>query len=243
MHTPKSYVLLKDRVAPDQVQVTYTPISNRPIDPSIEDSLEKIWLQHLKAARQKGMKLHDSEAYRLNAFQSHSGHLSLELAPVNYRTHAAMKSFYDNPQLSERYFDKTLVADSLIRTVDGKYIFGKVDKVAEHATYLIGGTCAKYRVEIANASDLFEFARNRVGEVLNIAKSKIIVGNLMGIIQNEIGCVHAIFDTQVALSSDEIMKNFRPNSGVSELVAIDEADVAAYLARSEGYVAAVADLL
>jgi hypothetical protein len=239
----ESYISLKGKFTADQVQVTYTPTSNRLIDPSIEASLEKLWSQQLKAAEQKGMKLYDSEAYRLNSFQSSLGYLNLELAPVNYRTHAAMKSFYGNPQLTERYFDKTFVADSLIKANDGKYILGKVDKVVERATYLIGGTCAKSRVEIANALDLFEYARKRVSGILSIAESKVLADTLMGIIQNEIGCVHVIFDARVALSSNEIIAAFQPNNGVSELVVIDEVDITAYLARSEGYVAAVAGLL
>lgn len=162
-------------------------------------------------------------------FHKNQGRLSLELAPGHYRTHAAMKSFYDNPRVTEQYFDKTLVADSLIRSTDDKYILGKVDKVAERAVYLIGGTCAKSRVTITSAADLFEFARQRVSEVLNVAESSVATSALVGLVQNEIGCIHAIFDTQVALSSDEIMTSFQPNNSVDELITVDEIDIATYL--------------
>ncbi len=243
MSKQKSHVLLKAEFLVDQVDITSTLTSNRLINPSIESAIEQEWVRQLKIAAQKRIHLYDSEAYRLNMFQTEAGRLDLELAPVSYKVHAAMKNLYNDARITEQHLDRTLVADSIIKTMDGKCVLGKVNKIAENAVYLIGGTCAKSRMEITCGADFFNFTRKRASEILCIAESAVSIQRLIGIVQNEVGCVNAIFDTRVALLSSEVVGAFQPNNGVSELIMIDEAKIAAYLAESEEYVTAVADLL
>jgi hypothetical protein len=238
-----SYVTLGGVFSAEQVDIIYTPISNRLTSYPIESAIENAWAIQLEAAKQKGMQLYDSEAYRLNAFQVRAGRLGLELAPISYKIHAAMKSLHGDPRISEQHLDKTLVVDSLLKTMDGKYIFGKVDKVVESAVCLIGGSCAKSRVEISSTADLFKYAQIRAAQVLGIAGSIVTINDLIGLIQNEVGCVNAIFDTTVALTADSILDTFHPSNAVSDLIVVDESRLGAYLAKGDGYIVAVAALL
>lgn len=238
----RSHVIAQGEFVSDQVVIS-TGQSNRTVNVAIEARIEELWAEQLETARQKGLQLYDSQAYRLNACQQDTGHISLELALINYKIHAAMKALHNEPNVHEEHFDKTLVADSLVKTSDNKYVFMHVRKVVEDTVYLVGGTCAESRMAIHASYDFFAFMKAKIADILNVPESAIHVSLLFGLIQNEVGCVNAIFDTQVDLSSQDIINAFVPRNGVNDLVMVDAASVKSYVAKAEGYVAAVAELL
>jgi hypothetical protein len=84
--------------------------------------------------------------------------------------------------------------------------------------------------------------RAKVELILRTGEERIEVGQLLGLIQNEVGCVHAIFDVQVDANSEEILQRFVPGNGVAGLEVVPAGDVVRFLQHGEGYVPSVAPL-
>jgi len=217
--------------------------SNRESTPRLEEKIDKVWRNQQEKARRQGYDLWDAEGYRLNELSVDGDVIVLEIADVPYHIHSAMKELHTDPQFREENYDKLIVADALIRTSDGFYIFAQVDKVAEQEVVLVGGSCTKERLKLTTSKDLFDFIHQRVADVLNISRPVIAPPTLRGVIQNNMGYINLIFSVQLSVSSKELTKKFTPNSGVSGLVFVKEFELKTFLRTSRGYIRTLTPLI
>lgn len=238
----RSRLLLKDTFSSEQIDIVLAP-SNRTTTPQFEQQIEDTWGRQLVKAQRRGDQLWDTEAYRLNNFSVQDGRLQLELATVAYRVHSALKELHSEPRISEKHADKLLVADALVRTNDGMYIVARVDKVSEQAVVLLGGSCTKGRLPKLNSKALFDFAVDRLATVLNVSKKSLEPPVLKGVILNEVGSAHLIFEVAASCSSEDLAQNFISNNGISELIFVKESDLPQFLASADGYIKETARLL
>ena len=238
-----SRVILAGSFTPDHIEIRHDAISNRLVDPALEADIDAEWARQLELASQRGLTLYDASVYRLNTLSPQDNALTLHLAPVPYRIHATMKTLHTDPRIREGHVDKVLIADAMIRTCDDFYLFAHIRKLVEDTIYLIGGSCTPERQILANATDLWNYMRSKIDLILRTGEQRIEVGSLIGFIQNEVGCVHAIFDTRVDATHDEILRRFQPGNGVGGLEPVPAPEVVAFLESGQGYVPSVAPLL
>jgi hypothetical protein len=217
--------------------------SNRTVDPDIELLIEREWQRQLERAAARGATYYDSETYRLNDFAEEGNSIVLYLAPAAYRIHAAMKAIHDDPRIAEEHFDRQIVVDSIVRTMDDYFVLHSVEKVVETETYLIGGSCSKSRTVIESASDLVVDLLNHVDRVLGLDESERAIGDLRGIVQNEIGCVHVIFDVRVTLTSNELWERFVPGPVSKAIEVVPQQDIQQWIADASGYMRVMSDLV
>lgn len=237
-----SKLLLQGTFRANQVSIRHT-ISSRLTDPALEKRIDNIWQAQQAKGKERGDTLWDAEAYRLNGCSIEGGKLVLEVAPIQYKVHAAMKELHSEPDISEAHLDRLLATDALIKTSDSKYILGQADKVAEQGVILLGGSCSKQRVTLTSASDLFNFVRKRIADLLAISGNDLGEPMLRGIVLNEHGGVSLVFYITTPLSSQTINERFLPNNGVSSLVFVEKEKLRDYLLSAEGYVKEVNRLI
>jgi len=238
-----SHVLCSGMFFPNHIVVTHDAKSERVILPDLDALIDQEWARQQELARERGLPLYDANVYRLNDVTAGDDGLALHLAPEPYRAHATMKTLHVMPMIQDEHVDRVLVADALIRTRDNMFLFGHIQKLIETRTYLIGSTCTPERQVIATASDLWKYILQRVDLVLGIGQKRIWVGPLLGFVQDEVGCVHAIFDTEVDATHEEILERFQPGNGVGGLECVPADQLLPFLEAGEGYVPAVAAIL
>lgn len=217
--------------------------SNRTIDPEIERLIESEWQRQLEAAVQRDVIYYDSESYRLNDFEIVDGEMVLHLAPGAYRVHAAMKAIHTNPRIGERHVDRQLIVDAIVHTGDGHVVLHTVEKVVETETYLVGGSCSKSRTVIESGADLVAYMLERVDSVLGLAADERVIGDLRGIVQNEIGCSHAIFDVFTSLKADEVQTRFQPGPTSKSVVIVRSSEILDWICGASGYMNVIEDLM
>jgi hypothetical protein len=194
-------------------------------------------------AARSGATYYDSEGYRLNDFAITDAGIELHLAPIAYRVHAAMKAIHTTPGIRERHLDRQVIVDSLIHTSDHCVVLHTVEKVVETETYMIGGSCSKSRTWIETGQDLADYALDRVDSVLGLHPEERELTALVAIVQNEIGCVHTVFDVALALTSGEIRDRFRPGPTTKALEIIPANDYSDWLAAASGYMAVMGPIV
>jgi len=238
-----SRVTLSGSFSPDQVTIRHDPVSDRIIHPELEAKLDREWERQQRLAAERGVTLYDAPVYRLNAHHLHGDTLTLHLAPEPYRIHSTLKALHNDRLIREDHVDKVLIADALIRTRDDVYLFAHIRKLVEHTTYLIGGSCTPERQILTTSTDLWNYMRSKIDLILRTGEARIQVGMLLGFIQNEVGCIHAIFDTEVDATYEEILEHFQPGNGVGGLECVPAERLVPFLESGEGYVPAVAPLV
>jgi hypothetical protein len=235
----QSHVILQGAFTPGNIILRHDDCSNRVLDPVVEAKIEAEWSRQQDAARQRGLTLFDSASYRLNSFHPEGDQLTLHLAMMPYRVHAAMKSLFRDPAVRDEHLDKVLVVDALLRTVDDYFVFVTVEKVVEEPTSLIGGTCSDSRMPIGTSPDLFAYSLERVRAVIRVENDALAIPRLMGLVQNEIGYVHAIFDVRLGIDHKQAQAAFTPAYGKTALMTVHRRAMPDFLAASHGYVRAL----
>jgi hypothetical protein len=210
-------------------------VSTRAVDSVIEEMIELEWQRQLDVAAKSGKTYYDAEGYRLNDFTVTGQGIELRLAPVAYRVHAAMKALHTRPEVRAEHLDRTVIVDSLIRTTDRCVVLHTVEKVVESETYMVGGSCSKSRMAIKSGDDLAAYALDRVDAVLGLAPAERELTALVALVQNEIGCVHTVFDVGLTLTSGELRERFRPGATSKALEILPLADYRSWLAGASGY--------
>jgi hypothetical protein len=200
----------------------------------IESLIDSEWARQLERAAERGATYYDSETYRLNDFVAEGDRIVLNFAPAAYRIHAAMKAIHDDPRIGEEHVDRQVIVDSIVRTSDNCFVLHTVEKVVETETYLIGGSCSKSRTRIDSAADLAAYALDRVDHVLGLRESERDTGDFRGIVQNEIGCVHVIFDVRTKLTASALLDRFEPGPVSKAIEIIPESNVQQWIADAGG---------
>lgn len=238
----KSRLLATGHFSSKKVNVNLN-LSNRQVSPELEKQIDTIWAEHTFKAKIGGKELYDSECYRLNSLATNDGVLSLDLGPVQYKVHAALKELWTSELVDENNCDKLIIVDSLLKTSDGYFVLGSYNKIVEQdEVYFIGGSCSKSRYEIQAAADLFAYLNQRLERVLCIKQIDIKESTLVGVIFNRIGCVNIIFHVKLSVSREVLECQFRPNSGVSQLVFVKAEGIRSFLSKAENYISAASEL-
>lgn len=212
--------------------------SSRVVDPAIERLVDEVWSAQLADAAARGLPLGDAPAYRLERAVERGDVLELTLALEPYRVHSALKTLHRDPRVRLEHHDRMLVADGLVRTADGHYLLLSTPKVTGVELQLVGGTASPAQRELRTADDLFGFMTQRVVRALDVAEAEVDVRGIVGLVEQDIGCVNAVFDVRLGVAADRV--SVRDGS---ELVAVPAADLPGFLTAGPAYLPSVAALL
>lgn len=237
---PESRVLWAGRVPLAQVRVSAGTESTRAIEPAVEALIEAEWARQLADASAAGQTYYDAPAYRLNDFVANEAGIELRLGQVPYRVHAAMKRLHTDSRIAEEHTDRTLIVDSVLRTADRQFVLHQVEKVVETETYLIGGSCSVSRMTIGRSEDLVAYALDRVDAITGLRPGERELAAFIGLVQNEIGCVHAIFAVETLLTAADMRTRFVPGATSKALEIIPAAAMPGWIATARGYMAVMA---
>lgn len=213
-------------------------ISSRVVDPSVEQLVEGVWSAQLAEAGRQGLPLQDAPAYRLERAVDRAGVLELSLALCPYRVHSALKALHRDPRIRAEHHDRTLVADGLVLTKDDHYLLLSTPKVTGVELQLVGGTASPGQRELRTGDDLFGFMSQRVERALGVAEEAVEVRGVVGLLEQEIGCVNVVFDVRLDVVAESVAA--RDGSG---LVVVPALGLRSFLAEGPGYLPSVAALL
>ncbi|GEP32973.1 hypothetical protein NSZ01_07410 [Nocardioides szechwanensis] len=79
--------------------------------------------------------------------------------------------------------------------------------------------------------------RQRVVRALDVTEAEVDVRGVVGLVEQEIGCVNAVFDVRLGVAADRV--SARDGSG---LVVVPAADLPGFLADGPGYLPLVGAL-
>jgi hypothetical protein len=239
--TLESRLLWSGAIGVEAIDVVSEATSTRTVDADIEAAIDAEWQRQLDEAAARGFAIYDAPAFRLNGYEIAGDRISLRLATIPYRYHAAFKAIHTRSDLRDDHADRVLIADSVIRTADGQIVMHTVEKVVESETYLIGGTCSTSRIAITRGADLAAYVLDRVDAVTGLREGERAIGDLVALVQNEIGCVHAIFDVHTSLSASAMVARFAPGATSKALVVVPGERMRDWCLEARGYMRVLAD--
>lgn len=212
--------------------------SSRAVEAEVEQAVATVWADQRRVAHQRGLRLEDAPAYRLEHHACREGRLELGLALEPYRVHSAMKVLHRDPRVQSRHHDRILVADALVTSADGQVLLLRAPKPTGVELQLVGGTASPAQRAIACAEDLFLFARERVLRALDGTRGLVEVREVRGLVEHEVGCVNVVIDVQLAVPAAEVLAR-----DGAELVVVPATSLREFLRDAPGYLPAVADLV
>lgn len=222
----------------ERVRIHLATTSSRVVDPAVEQAVDETWAAQLAAAAARGLPLTDAPAYRLESAVERDDVLELTVTLEPYRLHSAMKVLHRDPRVRAEHHDRILVADGLVRTVDGHCVLLSTPKVTGEELQLVGGTASPGQREIATGDDLFAFMSQRVERGLGVGVEDVEVRGVLGLVRQEVGCVNVVFDVRLQVSVDAV----RAQAG-SRLVMVPADELRGFLGAGPAYLPAVAALL
>lgn len=201
----------------DQVRLTWHDDS-----PSVSEKVRAlvagIWSEEVKRAHREGRNLFNGRLVRYLGHRVSDGCLQIDVGPTDYAHFLATNvlNAHRAEEIGWEQFSCPMGTSTTLLTADGWLMVGRRnDRVAIHrgAVHTFsGGLEAGHRLD-DGTFDVFANMRRELQEELNITKSNIVEMVCLGLIcDRKVRQPELIFDTQVDLSSDEIMCRLDPGS-------------------------------
>ena len=246
MNLPR--VLFKGKYNLKNIETKFSNTSNRKINLSLESKLQKEWKQILREVTKRGIKAWDSNLYRLDNFEAQKDKLSLTLSTIPFSISKSMNRYLDNLyKLGEDYFSKSLFTESLIKTSDNKYVFGKLttNYLTSRKIDLIGGVLSKDEQIVKNGKDVFKALFTEFKEEINISEKHIKSSILIGTVLTPKTKVGLIFDTCLSISSRSLIHHFKrsENDEIEDLILVDKIDLMNTIDKTAEYRTEIEQLL
>ena len=231
MGTNNLYQLLfKGRYRPEDVQVSFSEISNRKINAELEAKLKDDWEKTLKSAAEKGIKVWDSQTYRLENFRIESGKLQLDLGPIKFSVRVGLKKHRDEVEkLGFDYCSRGLYVPAIIVASDGKYLMGKLSgkTLNERPVDFIGGVMSKDEIEVKTSRDIWKTIFRELDEEINIKETDIERAELVGALTSKYSNVALVFFIKLKINCEEVKEKFRgrKDEELAELLCLDKQEM------------------
>ena len=214
-------------------------------NPEYDDLVKETWKQKQSLAKEDGVNIWDGTYYRVaNLAQiEESGKLSFELGTVPYRYIATAQDL-NNSFIANKFepFNHLSTA-TMIRTSDGRYIFGKRSRNGQ--LDVIGGGAQKDEMEIEKGIDLERNLRKEMFEETGIQDSQIESLQGIGIVQSITTNIIFMSLVQLTVSQYQMTSIFkhRLEDEMSDLVYVPETEIETFLKQMPSYRPLIAELL
>jgi len=214
-------------------------------NPEYDDLVNTIWKEKEYLAKEDGVKIWDGIYYRVANLDQieESGELSFELSTVPYRYIATAQDL-SNSFIANKFESLNhLSTAAMIRTSDGRYIFGKRSR--NGVLDVIGGGAQQDEMVIKEGIDLERNLRKEMLEETGIQDSQIELIQPIGIVHSITTNIIFVSLVQLNISQSQmsdIFKN-RLEDEMSDLVYVPEAEIKTFLNEMPSYRPLIVDLL
>jgi 8-oxo-dGTP pyrophosphatase MutT (NUDIX family) len=243
MFTPA--ILHKGRFALADVAVTVMEDAWQS-SPTYDALVRDAWQARVEAAAGSAQTIWDGTFYRVTNIHDVKDGLAspgLRLGTIPYRyiaTYGALHADHAREGLAPLHH---LTTAALVRTSDGRFLFGKRSRGG--AIDLIGGGVQPEELAVTCGADLEANLRKEIHEELGVPETQIRDLEGLGVLLSSTSNVLVLGAVELALSLDEAAAQFphRSDDEMSELVAVGQEELGAFLRGLSDYRASIPELM
>ena len=244
MISPK--ILVKGKFYADDIIVTTNPVSNRKVDDVLESKVKVAWKEVYKKAKAEGKQVWDGVSFRLNDVREEHSHLKLEVSPIKFSVRYPLnKMKEDLERLGEDYYPRGMAIGGFIKTLDGEFIFGQRSgkSMTSNKIDFIGGVIEEH--DGASGQSLLSRNQIEIKEEVGIDRRFIDEMFVVGVVLSNTTNVILITYTELSMGSLEVRNVFSKatDDEMSDLIFVEEKNLAEYLESLGGYKTMVIELL
>jgi len=165
------------------------------------------------------------------------------LGMISYRYIATIRALYDHHAKEGLEPLNHLSTAGIIRTRDGQFLFGRRSRGG--TIDLIGGGVQSDELAVNHGSDIEANLRKEIFEELGVPSAQIEGVKGIGVLHSSTSNVLVIAEVDLALSTKEVVEQFagRSDDEMSELVAVSQDDLSAFLVNMRDYRALIPELM
>lgn len=237
--------LFNKKFSASDIQIELLPTNKWTANSVYDEQVMEVWKEKELLAKEDGVKIWDGTYYRVTNIPDIElkGNLILRLGTIPYRYIATVSNLKDLFRENNLEPLSHLSTAAIIRTSEGKYLFGKRSR--NEMIDLIGGGVQQDELEVHSGADL---ERNLLKEVVEEAGiEQVHIESIQGI-----GIVHSVTSNIIIISliqlklsqeeTGEVFKRRRDNE-MSELMYVPENKISSFLKDMPSYRPLIADLL
>lgn len=211
-----------------------------------EAQVQEVWAARVADAARHGHRMWDGRFYRVTNVPDIESGLTrpgLRLGTIPYRyvaTYSALHEQHAREGLGPLHH---LTTACMVRTCDGQFLFGK--RSLGGAIDLIGGGVQPEELLVTSGADLEANLRKEILEEMGVAATHISSLKGVGVLLSSTSNVLIIGMVALDLSRDAVTAHFarREDNEMSELVAVPEGALRAWLGTMTDYRVLLADLM
>lgn len=206
----ETLTLLDGSFSANDIELAHATGSYRQVSNDLHKQIDTIWDQTVKEAEQKGLKLWDSISYRLVSCKTEGKKALLTVDTISYKDNLALTSLLIDGKLDDSYATNLMYCNLLIKTSDGKYLFGcGGERHTWHEDVkCAGGSYCKDELELATSQALFLQILNELEEEMGIRKETVENLKLRTIFRTTRGLTAFVFTAHTSISSEEARELF-----------------------------------
>lgn len=199
--------------------------------------VDENWKVFLEKSRARGGKPFNGAFYRIENIQDIvSGCKELQFSTITY---SQVRGIKDDPYLSSKFTANNISTASLIKTIDGYFIFGIRGSSSMRTSRidLIGGGLQESELVVNTFSDIFKNEVKEIREEVGLIEDDIRDMYGIGILQSSGSNVLFTFFTQLNRSKDEVKEIFFKNNDdeMEDLDFVEEGMLKEYLKDKGDY--------
>lgn len=223
MITPK--ILVQGNFTPRDLVVSVSPSSLIVLD-SVKKDIEEIWKSKIKEAKEKGLHLYNGTSYRLNSLRKENGKIYLDFGIMDFKTRFGLREVLPNIDFDETMYRNGCYVGATVKTSDDKYLMIRLSgKSMNRNTYDVLGGIMETNTEM-NSEYIFNVLHTELKEEAGIEEFEIENTILKAIYQGTYTNIGFYLETELSISSNEILRRFEENTDVDiagiEIYSYDE---------------------
>lgn len=216
-------ILARGLYRPDQVVVTYNSALRMPTDPALRDWMEPLWQQKLALARERKIRLFDSQLFRLVGAESRpDGTLHLTLGDTSYKEYVTTRE----PEFAQHHareeLGNAIGVCSVVETSDGAILLDKRQGVDVYVGryHVIGGFFER-DLDTADRPDPFQAVTREIREETGIQAADIHSQYCLGAVY-DLATPHAelCFLTRLSIPLAEVNMRTPEEDEIKQLEAL-----------------------
>jgi hypothetical protein len=211
MITPK--LLVEGNFNSDDLIVSVSPSSLVILD-SVKKDIEEIWKTKLKESEEKNLNLYNGDTYRLNSIREENGKVYLDFSILDFKTRFGLGQVLPEIDFDETMYRNGCYVGATVKTSDNKYLMVKLSGkyMNENFNDVLGGVM-ETNIEM-NSEYIFNVLHTELQEEAGVKESEIKNTILKAIYQGMYTNVGFYLETELSISSNDVLKRFELNTDV-----------------------------
>ncbi len=223
----KPKLLVTGNFTPGDLVVSVSP-SNLVVLDSVKEDINQIWESTLQKAQEKNLNLYNGTSYRLNSLKQESGKVYLDFGIMDFKTRFGLREALPKIDFDETMYRNGCYVGATVKTSDDKYLMVKLSgkSMNRNSNDVLGGIM-ETNIEMSSEY-IFKVLHTELKEEAGVEELEIKNTTLKAIYQGMYTNIGFYLETELSISSDEILKRFKSNSDV-DVVGIEVYSYEQYL--------------